>query len=288
MRIRERKRSRNWAVLAQSVQGAAHSRRGEPNQDAVEWFPIEGAGPPLIVAVSDGHGSPKSFRSERGASFAVNIAVSEAQMLLTALPDTVPAIGESAARVLPAALVEAWSCRVLTDIAAEPFTPKERKKFVAQYGSPAWKALKANPLVAYGATLLLAVATKEFLLLAQIGDGDIVTVTRAGCASRPFVHDPRLFAGETTSLCLPDAANSFSVAVRALKDDPPALVMLTTDGYANSYEDDGGFLSVGSDLLMMLREHDPATVQRDLEAWLAEVSREGSGDDITLGALCLL
>ena len=81
---------------------------------------------------------------------------------------------------------------------------------------------------------------------------------------------------------------SFTVLVHEMKEEVPALVLLSTDGYANSFEDDGGFLSVGSDLLMMLREHDTAAVQRDLETWLEEASREGSGDDITLGVLCLL
>jgi serine/threonine protein phosphatase PrpC len=288
MKTRERKRAQTWGVLAQSVRGAAHCRKGEPNQDAVAWFPVDVSGPPLILAVSDGHGSSKSFRSDRGARFAVSAAVEEAQKFLAGLPESIEAAREAAEKDLPQALVQAWVRLVLNDIAEEPFAAKERKAFVAQYGAPAWKALKANPLLAYGATLLLAVATQDFLVLAQIGDGDIVTVTRAGCASRPLRLDPRLFAGETTSLCTADAVESFCVFIGSMKEDRPALVLLSSDGYANSYEDDGGFLSVGSDLLMMLREHDAETVQRDLEPWLEEVSREGSGDDITLGVLCLL
>ena len=275
-------------MLAQSVRGAAHCRMEKPNQDAVEWFPVSESGPPLIVAVSDGHGSSKSFRSDRGARFAVNIAVAEFKALLAALPDTAPEVRSAAETRLPGAIVQGWERRISDDIAAEPFTPKERKNFIAQYSAPAWKVLKANPLVAYGATLLVAAATNDYLFLAQIGDGDIVTVTRAGCATRPFRQDPRLFAGETTSLCLADAVESFTVLVHEMKEEVPALVLLSTDGYANSFEDDGGFLSVGSDLLMMLREHDADAVQRDLETWLEEASREGSGDDITLGVLCLL
>ncbi len=288
MTTRPRKPTHNWGVLAQSVRGAAHCRKGEPNQDAVAWFPVAAPGPPLILAVSDGHGSSKSFRSDRGARFAVSAAVDESQNLLASLPETTDAVVDAVEKELPAALVQAWASRVREDIASEPFAARERKAFIAQYGAPAWKALKANPLLAYGATLLLAIATQDYLILAQIGDGDIVTVTRAGCASRPLRIDPRLFAGETTSLCTADAVDSFSVFVASVNEDRPALVLLSSDGYANSYEDDGGFLSVGSDLLMMLREHDAETVQRDLESWLEEVSRDGSGDDITLGVLCLL
>src|SRR4051812_25638137 len=127
MRTRERKRSRTWAVLASSVRGAAHCRRGEPNQDAVEWLPMANSGPPLIVAVSDGHGSSRSFRSDRGARIAVNVAVTEAEKLLKALPDTEEAIREAVEKGLPATIVQAWEQRILEDIATESFTPKERK-----------------------------------------------------------------------------------------------------------------------------------------------------------------
>lgn len=288
MRNQARKRSRAWSVLASSVRGAAHIRKGEPNQDAVEWLPVAGSAPPLIVAVSDGHGSSRSFRSDRGARLAVNVAVAEAVKVVSALSDGEEVVQQTVDKNLPAAIVQGWEQRILADIATEPFTPKERKAFTAQYGAAAWKALKARPFLAYGATLLLAAATKDHLLMAQIGDGDIVAVTRAGCASRPLASDPRLFAGETTSLCQADAVESFTVTLQPMNGARPALVMLSTDGYANSYEDDGGFLSVASDLLMMLREHDAESVQRDLESWLEEVSREGSGDDITLGVLCLL
>ncbi|HLJ55525.1 MAG TPA: PP2C family serine/threonine-protein phosphatase [Chthonomonadaceae bacterium] len=285
---RERRRGRAWSVLAQSVRGAAHARRGEPNQDAVAFLPEAGRGAPLILAVSDGHGSPKSFRSDRGARLAVAAAVGEAERLLAAPGITAADAARIARDELRGAVIRDWERRVREDLAAQAFTAAERKRFTAQYGAPAWKALRSGPLLAYGATLLLAVATTEFLLVGQIGDGDIVAVTRAGCATRPLRADPRLFGGDTTSLCLENAAESFALCVAPAHGDRPALILIATDGCANSFEDDGGFLSVGADLLMMLREHDAATVQSDLGPWLEEVSRDGSGDDITVGALCLL
>ena len=288
MRTRDSKRTLKWNVLAQSVRGADHCRRDTPNQDAVEWFPVSGQGPPLVVAVSDGHGSPKSFRSERGARFAVSVAVAEARRLLLDVPDSVVRARRTAESELAPAIVSAWEARALQDLAEEPFTTSERRRFTAKYGATAWKSLRQTPLLAYGATLLMAVATPAFLLLAQIGDGDIVEVSPAGCATRALEADPRLFAGETTSLCLPDAVASFCISVRPMREVRPALVLLSTDGYANSYEDDAGFLSVGSDLLTMLREEGVEAVQRDLAPWLEEVSRDGSGDDITLGVLCIL
>ena len=58
---------------------------------------------------------------------------------------------------------------------------------------------------------------------------------------------------------------------------------VATDGYANSFGEDRDFLKVGSDLLSMIREDGPDPIEQELEGWLAETSRDGSGDDITLG-----
>ncbi|MFM7713741.1 MAG: protein phosphatase 2C domain-containing protein, partial [Microcystis sp.] len=58
-----------WRCIGESVKGASHVRSGLPNQDAIRWFPESGIGLPLILAVSDGHGSAKSFRSDRGSRF---------------------------------------------------------------------------------------------------------------------------------------------------------------------------------------------------------------------------
>ena len=288
MRTRQTKRTLKWSVLAQSVRGAAHCRSGQPNQDAGETHPAEGFGLPLMLAVSDGHGSPKSFRSDRGSRFAVSVAIDETKRFIAGLPSGEIDIKRAAADQLPGALVQGWEQRVRLDLADQPFTEEEERRVTAQCGAAAWRSLLENPLVAYGATLLAAVATASFLLLVQIGDGDIVTVSPSGCADRPLKSDARLFAGETTSLCLDDAVESFVVGAFRLDRNRPALVLLSTDGYVNSYREDSGFLKVGSDLLTMIREEGIESVQRDLPAWLDEVSVLGSGDDVTLGVMCLL
>ena len=66
----------------------------------------------------------------------------------------------------------------------------------------------------------------------------------------------------------------------------PELILLATDGYANSFREDAGFLKVGSDLLGIIRTDGLDKVNENLETWLTETSKAGSGDDITLGILC--
>jgi serine/threonine protein phosphatase PrpC len=65
----------DWRIIGESIQGASHKRSGQPNQDAIALSPASGDSLPLILAVSDGHGGAKYFRSDKGASFAVGAAI---------------------------------------------------------------------------------------------------------------------------------------------------------------------------------------------------------------------
>jgi hypothetical protein len=69
---------------------------------------------------------------------------------------------------------------------------------------------------------------------------------------------------------------------------PPALILLATDGYANSFVNEEAFLQVATDIWEIIRDEGLATVTENLEGWLERASQEGSGDDITLGLLCRL
>jgi serine/threonine protein phosphatase PrpC len=61
------------------------------------------------------------------------------------------------------------------------------------------------------------------------------------------------------------------------------MILLSTDGYANSFKDDSGFLKAARDIWEILRFDGKDYVQKHLEEWLNETSEGGSGDDITVG-----
>jgi len=140
-------------------------------------------------------------------------------------------------------------------------------------------------IIAYGATLIVAAVTERFALYLQLGDGEILTVSESGEVTRPLTRDDRLFGNETTSLCAPDAWRDFRVSFQPLTNSYPALILLSTDGYPNSFRHESGFLKVGSDILNIIREHGLAMVNDNLAGWLSDSTRAGSGDDITLGIL---
>jgi serine/threonine protein phosphatase PrpC len=277
-----------WRAIGQSVRGAAHLRTGLPNQDAIRWLPASGVGPPLILTVSDGHGSAKYFRSHVGAERAAEIAAWVIQDLLDGQPDptNLSAIKRTAQDRLPREVVRRWKESVAEHLKQSPLTPDELDTLVQQDGAAARQVILDNPTLAYGATVLAVLVTETFILYLQLGDGDILVITEGGKVTRPLERDARLFANQTTSLCSTDAWRDVQVRFQALVDPPPEVIFLATDGYANSFVNETAFLQVGTDIWDMIRTEGLEAVAGNLATWLNEASRAGSGDDITLGILC--
>lgn len=279
-----------WQAVGCSVRGASHERSGLPNQDAIGWEPAESLGPPLWLAVSDGHGSPKCFRSEVGARLSVECALAAFRELIS--PQIEPAghsaIKRIAEETLPQMVARHWREAVDADLATRPFEPTELDRLEAAQGSGARQAAEAHPRLAYGATAIAVLVAESFLLYFQIGDGDIITVAEDGRVTRPLPVDERLFGNETTSLSAGEAWRDARVAFQTLAGAPPALIILSTDGYANSFPSEEEFLKVGPDLLELLRQEGVKAVAAGLPEWLAEASRDGSGDDVTVGVICRL
>ena len=289
-----------WCIIGESVRGASHERANIPNQDAIQWLPEKGDSLPLILCISDGHGSAKYFRSDVGARLAVDTAVEVIRDFLNGQADitNLSIIKRTAEEKLTQALAHRWREAVSSDIAAHAFTSDEidlLKGKEATSSPSSNEDMKNKALaevnttfghLAYGATLLCAVVTSNFILYLQLGDGDILTVSEKGDVTRPLTGDERLFANETTSLCSREAWRDFRVGFQVMSGEPPALILLSTDGYANSFRNEAGFLKVGSDLLEMIRTDGLESISENLETWLAEASHVGSGDDVTLGLIC--
>jgi hypothetical protein len=283
--------SGKWHIVAESVRGAAHERSGLPNQDAVASFPPlpppSAACPhpwvstkcPALLAVSDGHGSPRCFRSARGAAIAVQTALAETSVFLRKGLKGVPPPSwkKEIEQRLPSRLVRCWRSAVEQDILASPFTQPELAVVNPE-----------NPYTAYGATLLLAAVERDYAFFLQIGDGDIVVASGCPPVSRePIEPDSSLIANETHSLCQDKAAAlcRFRYLHFSSRADWPSLILLSTDGYSNSFANRAGFLQSAPDLALLARKTPPADLRRQLGVWLKETSEGGSGDDVTLGII---
>jgi hypothetical protein len=214
----------------------------------------------IAVAVADGHGT--SAHGDIGAEVAVEIAVRALIRFAVDLGPRQSAIaGSYAEHPLRVQLVREWVGRIRERAGADD-----------------------ADLRPYGTTLIFALAAPTFLLIGQIGDGDILLIDGSGRVSHPIAPDPASFAEETASLCQGEAWSS----MRVLAIPPPeheTLLLLSTDGYSKSYATDEVFERIGPDYLDMVRESGLAAVETQLPAILNAVTAGGSGDDIALNML---
>ncbi|HJY67875.1 MAG TPA: protein phosphatase 2C domain-containing protein [Streptosporangiaceae bacterium] len=264
-----------WLALTASQLGAAHQATGLPNQDAVAARQVRAD--VLVVAVADGHGHRRHFRSARGSQLAVAVACEAAQELAARLDEfqTAAPIESEALGTLVPAIAGEWRDAVREDVAADPFTSREE----ASRGGD-------DPLIAYGSTLLLAIAGRRWLVLVQIGDGDIMGIQPDGRPLLPVPRDPSLDGQLTTSLCGPGAEDEFRAAVVDTSTTPLLGVILATDGYGNAQVADPWADAVSADLAELINDRPPEWLAGQLPLWASRcASADGSADDTTIALL---
>jgi serine/threonine protein phosphatase PrpC len=281
----ENKNPIEWRVIGETVPGASHLRAGIPNQDNILFVRESSRSLPIILCIADGHGSPKCFRSDRGSRYVVK----KSAYLLSEFLDERrgrfdTAEIESQKDYLSAELVRRWREAVEADLKKEPFTEKEFENLEKKADAKTRKLVEDNPLLAYGTTSLTVAMEEDFVVYWQLGDGDILNISETGEVTKPLSEDPRLLANETTSMCLPKAENDFRFFVQKISAEAnPAMILLSTDGYLNSFSSEAGFFQAATDILEMLRtENGFGDVNDNLKAWLEEATQMGSGDDSTV------
>jgi serine/threonine protein phosphatase PrpC len=275
--------SSSWTALSATTRGNWHENVGQANQDAVRVQ--RGPFGSVILAVSDGHGGAPSFRSDRGSKLAVACGVRLIAQILRWSGRDVP-LSRLHAQVQTRwthGVVAEWRRAVRNDVGRHPFRQLDFAHLPERMpATPCDKEWPFDAYLAYGATLLMTAVTRNHVIYAQLGDGDILTVTDDGQVRRPLERHHDFYDAESASLCTHGAPREFQVAVHPLRIDRPAAIMLSSDGYANCFGHDEGFFKVGTDLLDYARARGRTFVAQHLGSWLQQSSRDGSGDDITV------
>ncbi len=163
-----------WQMIAASVPGSSHLRRGMGCQDAhcVEELAKGG----MVAAVADGLGSAPL--AERGAQVAVDEVVTT---LCAALNRRLPR------------QERAWLLLLQEAFAA------------ARAALVAVAAAEQRPLADYATTLIVAVVTKQWLAVGQVGDGAVVGQLVDGTLVTLSKPQRGEFANETQPLTTPTA-----------------------------------------------------------------------------------
>ncbi len=268
-----------WQGTAASARGSSHADAA-PNQDAVlvEQFSDGADGRLWLAAVSDGHGGRRYVRSDTGSRLAVETARNlVAEGLRSEGMADLPAL----LRSVVDDVVPRWREEVQEHARLHPFEGAETDVAV----TPAASGGTEDPtVVAYGATLLLALVGRQGVALAQIGDGDAL-VRVNGHVVRPVPGDDRLVAGSTTSLCLDSAREDFRFAQLPATAGVD-LVLLTSDGYGNSFASSDWWRTLIGDMAWFVTEHGFEEYAAQLPHWLGESAAVG-GDDASAVTLVL-
>ena len=255
-----------WAApIGASRAGASHLRAGRPCQDAVLCGELrDGAGQPvMLMAVADGHGGRRYRRSAVGSRLACETALAVAAAALAAAPGE----GEGGwsrwlAHDLPQAVQRRWLEAVQAHWQSDP-------------GEGDFE-----PLL-YGSTLGVVVMTPSWWGHTGLGDWDLVRVEADGRAWLLQEENEATALGEATcSLCQPQAASLFARRAALHPMAPEAGdfgLVLCTDGIRKSCATDGDFLTLAAWLA-----RSGAEGAGILPEALDRISREGSGDDVTV------
>ena len=266
-----------WPVFIGTARGSAHESRHLPNQDSAGSQPVTPAGG-VVVAVADGHGAARHFRSSTGSVLAVKAALAVIGEL--AAESTGPwgaAAADSVSGQLPSAIVARWRQLVAEDLVSRPYSPDE---------AAALELARDGTEIPYGSTLLLAVIVTGWLVCAQIGDGDMLAVRPDGSGWIPVGGDDRLDGFRTTSLCQAGAVGSFRTSVHDLRTEPLLALQLSTDGYGNAQVTDPWQPAVAADLASLAARHDRGWFEQQVQLWAQRcASAQGSGDDTTIALL---
>ena len=274
----------HWlAPLRRSRAGAAHRRRQIPCQDNT----LSGAARSQdgvtvqLMAVADGHGSSAYWLSDVGSRLACSLALEIAADGIATRSLGQPLDNRSLEDLthwlsleLPAKLLQHWQAAVSADWQQRPEAEGQENTQVTQ---------------PYGTTLGLVLLAPRWWAHTGIGDWDLVLLEP--CQDRLVSQEPMAIGcGEATaSLCLKDAARHFSARCR-LQALPPAQggpfsLVLSTDGIRKSCATEDDYLA----LCRFLAEESAALSAageegetEGLDADLDCISREGSGDDVSV------
>jgi hypothetical protein len=285
-----------WRVIGASVRGASHKRNDSPNQDRILFSPETVTGGRVFLAIADGHGGKSYFRSDTGARIAVETASDICRDFFSKQSDQEFLKIFNPKRLkekLGRDIVAEWERRVTLDIQNNEL-PESPDKPVEIYPAKTKRPADNNEKIPYGTTLLSVIVQETYTMYLQLGDGDILTVSAEGEVQRPLPRDPRLMGNETTSLCSPHAWDDFIIGIVPTDVFIPALILVSTDGYANSFSDEKNYEKAAKDIFTMICASEGSIedgvqyIDQNLPAWLDETSAKGSGDDISVGIICNL
>lgn len=281
-------------------QGASHIKKNIVCQDFAKGIKDDNGN--IILALSDGHGSAKYFRSDRGSRIAVETAEEvlsefishykpgiitplDGKLLMQGTIKGICSIQSFVAdkifRHLGGAILYRWQRKVVQDWMENPPTPTEMIRLSEEEKELYSGVDKKRIVKAYGCTLQAAVRTKDFWFALHIGDGKVVAVRSDGTMYEPIPWDEDCFGTTTTSMCEVDPERvRYCYGIN--KSDASAL-FLASDGMDDSFTNFAELASFyGVNILGSIHSKGWINFINSIPKLLDIVSANYSGDDMSL------
>lgn len=261
------------SVIGKCVRGASHRRKNTECQDSMKKLHLSDN--TVIIAVADGHGSSACPYSKSGSLMAVNtfcrVMYDLHEAYLNA-PDSLKTFFNREGEVFFAQTIEReWKKRVL-----QAHSGSKREIPYDEEGGKDRDAIFKQ----YGTTLLGVYIAQDYVFTFQLGDGDIMFINET--TALPVGDAEKILGIETHSLCKKNAWKSACSGVFELGEvKMPCALMLSTDGFSNSFVNNEEFEKSCRGYFDLMQEHGTHVVELHLRQWLAETSENGCGDDIT-------
>lgn len=290
-------------------QGASHKPQGIPCQDHARDFKDDKIG---ILALSDGHGGKKYFRSQYGSEIAVNIAEETLKEFCRDFDfqkyfsgDNPPEINlgiqdevdvkfndlEFVMRHVFVHICSRWHREIERHWNENPLKEDERTYLYKEqnnsvslyeyYFDKEDKVITKNLPSAYGCTLFGVAETIDGYWIAfQIGDGKCIAFREDGSWYEPIPWDNRCYQNLTTSLSH-YGEESFRYAIG--KGIPPAI-FIASDGMDDSFAPESELaFEYAIRFLSNILLRDPDSIKVGFEKMLDDISTNLSRDDMSMG-----
>ena len=235
-----------------------------------------------IVVISDGHGDKNCFRSDKGARYACEIAISlcrQFQSITNHIDDIEQCDFESLVASLESDIADAWKNKVLSDANAHPFSDEELSVASEQAQGVYRSGQRLEK--AYGCTLILSMSTSNYWLSIQIGDGKSIAAYKDGVFVEPVPVDENCLGNRSTSLCNSNAKESFRHYFSKVK---PIAAFVSSDGVEESF-DQAGLYNFFFSLAYWLKEEGFEIAKAKIDNLLPQISEGGSGDDVSVAIM---
>ena len=262
-------------MCSSTHQGQSHTKTGKPNQDSARhWYDAHSG--LWSVAIADGHGAAKHTQSHTGSRIAVDAAVEAIAKYLQQSHDWDKCLIHSLKldklrSSLLDPIIESWREGIAADY----------RKVIGRHELPGEDFLSdAKVHQLYGSTLAFAFPIRNWIVLASLGDSDVMWINRNGSVmtmSPPSDNHSQSVYG-VQSLCQSNPQSR----IRFLSVQKPigGTLMLASDGVRNS----GQFKTEAVSLLRSCHEmacFNPKGLQEYLSQQIRNMAMTGAQDDCT-------